>query len=742
MTLPKSISATIKDKYIYSIELWRSSMPLKMLRDSRSLELGRSIDGDGMLMINGIPYAYGEIKDNMFCVKHLVPEEKIWEVLDRDDYHEILISGDDEYNPVCSGYAKNHEGKWAPVIELNNSEDFFIDGKNGKPFDFTMPNYFKQDEMNRIKEFALGAEKRISSFFTSFLLAKTSVNVDSIRNLKYEDYMIGMGDENIFSKFSMEPYKGCFNITMDRLTAGFILDLLCGSPVEMEPAPCKLSEYDRTLMEGISVRLVGQLWKTWSKALDIFPRLKQVSDRDHDIHIMDMEDLCVDLNFQVQIGSHQGNISVCMPFSLIRAIFRNKDNENDNAQHTYAKNENAALLAANIPGGIISIDKIHQIIEGKQLHVAGLSKSDKQVFLISPESSTTIAKANSSNKISFDLKSVMCNLERLKISIDEMDMNFKRLILVEQKSLPQKSIKAHPVNKNLLDVKKIVQKKPQTKEELLLNRMYDNYRKGARYFIFKILGTVFKQFSIIDAENTLLHIAGKNKLREVMENIFVNWIEKGKIHEASVLVIVIGAEIATLLIRSLRYDLLDKLVDGIARLQVPKFREKQKVLFEFYRQINRTFKLTKEGLDILNCLVEKSVNCDVSTKIIGKVDDYFHSIKEGTFLKGMSDYIIYKELGDKRPQYLAMIFTILRPYVSANVISRLDDDVRIEVINRIRNFIKVDYAVFREIERVLERKCSTISHDVDLIDGDEAVEEILRYADEKSDVDLGMLKMV
>ena len=75
---------SMKDKYVYTIELWRSSVPAEISNQLQFLEPGCSLNGYGVLNINDIPFAFGKLEGEMFRVIRLIPRLKAWDLLDRN----------------------------------------------------------------------------------------------------------------------------------------------------------------------------------------------------------------------------------------------------------------------------------------------------------------------------------------------------------------------------------------------------------------------------------------------------------------------------------------------------------------------------------------------------------------------------------------------------------------------------------------------------------------------------------
>ena len=177
--------------------------------------------------------------------------------------------------------------------------------------------------------------------------------------------------------------------------------------------------------------------------------------------------------------------------------------------------------------------------------------------------------------------------------------------------------------------------------------------------------------------------------------------------KAAILLVSLGAEASAQVFKHLRQDEIDELTLEIAGIgHVPQER-KQSVVEEFYETALAQDYIAEGGLEYARAILEKALGsdraADVMTRLSGAIQ-----VSPFEFLRRTDAGQILNVIANEHPQTVALVMAYLPSETAAQVVSSLPDDLQAEVAMRIALMDRTAPEVIREIERVLERKLSSV----------------------------------
>jgi len=199
--------------------------------------------------------------------------------------------------------------------------------------------------------------------------------------------------------------------------------------------------------------------------------------------------------------------------------------------------------------------------------------------------------------------------------------------------------------------------------------------------------------------------------------------------KAGVFLIAIGNDVATEIFKHLREDEIEQITFEIARLDKITPEDKEKVLIEFNEMMMAQGFITNGGIDFARGLLEKSLGNQKAIDIINRLTSSLQ-VRPFDFVRRTDPAQLLNFIQGEHPQTVALILSYLEPNKAATIMSQLPHTIQADVAKRIATMDRVSPDVLREVERVLERKLSTLaSEDYTSAGGIDAVVEILNNVD-------------
>lgn len=177
--------------------------------------------------------------------------------------------------------------------------------------------------------------------------------------------------------------------------------------------------------------------------------------------------------------------------------------------------------------------------------------------------------------------------------------------------------------------------------------------------------------------------------------------------KAAVLLVSLGAEASAEVFKHLRQDEIDELTLEIAGIgHVPQER-KQAVVEEFYETALAQDYIAEGGLEYARAILEKALGSDRANDVMTRLSGAIQ-VSPFEFLRRTDAGQILNVIANEHPQTVALVMAYLPPDTAAQVVSALPDELQAEVAMRIALMDRTAPEVIREIERVLERKLSSV----------------------------------
>ena len=203
--------------------------------------------------------------------------------------------------------------------------------------------------------------------------------------------------------------------------------------------------------------------------------------------------------------------------------------------------------------------------------------------------------------------------------------------------------------------------------------------------------------------------------------------------KAAIFIVTVGPEVSSEIFKYLKEEEIEQLTFEIARLDKVDPTEKEKVLSEFQELMMAQEFITTGGIDYAREVLEKAVGTQKAIDIINKLTSSLQ-VRPFDFVRRTDPSHLINFIQQEHPQTIALILSYLESKKSATILSSIEPEKRADVARRIATMDRTTPDTLREVERVLERKISTIaSEDFTMAGGIDTIVEILNNVDRSTE---------
>jgi len=195
------------------------------------------------------------------------------------------------------------------------------------------------------------------------------------------------------------------------------------------------------------------------------------------------------------------------------------------------------------------------------------------------------------------------------------------------------------------------------------------------------------------------------------------------------LLVSLGPEVASKVYKNLDESTIEMLTMEIAGLRKIQSSQREEVLREAQELLLAKEYMTQGGVDYAKKLLEASLGPERAQEILRRITASLQ-VRPFDFIRQTDPQQILAFVQNEHPQTIALIISYMEPKQAAQVMGGLPPNLQAEVAKRIASMERVTPEVLREVERVLERKVSTVlSQDFTIAGGLDALVAIINNAD-------------
>jgi len=192
--------------------------------------------------------------------------------------------------------------------------------KKVKIYDFRRPDKFSKDQIRTLQMMHETFARITTTALSAQLRALVSVHVGSVDQLTYEEFIRSIPNPTTLAVVNMDPLKGSAVLEIDPSITFTVIDRLFGGPGEPTKLTRELSDIELSVMEGIIVRILGNLREAWSTVIDLRPRLGNIETNPQFAQIVPPNDMVVLITLETKVGDVEGMTNLCIPYITIEPI--------------------------------------------------------------------------------------------------------------------------------------------------------------------------------------------------------------------------------------------------------------------------------------------------------------------------------------------------------------------------------------------------------------------------------------
>lgn len=199
--------------------------------------------------------------------------------------------------------------------------------------------------------------------------------------------------------------------------------------------------------------------------------------------------------------------------------------------------------------------------------------------------------------------------------------------------------------------------------------------------------------------------------------------------KAAILLIALGPEKSAQVFKHLKEEEIEQLTLEIANIRTVSPEIKEGILKEFYEICLAQEYIVEGGISYAKDILEKALGADRAMEVINRLTVSLQ-VRPFDFVRKTDASQLLNFIQNEHPQTIALILSYLKPSQASMVISALSPDKQADVARRIAQMDRTSPDIIKEVERVLEKKLSTlVTEEYATVGGIDSIVEILNAVD-------------
>jgi len=210
------------------------------------------------------------------------------------------------------------EGNSDPAIETAISEDF---KRGAKLYNFRRPDKFSKEHLKALQDIHRDFVKHLATYMTGFLRMEVEIDVISVDQLTYEEYICSMPPHVQNCIFKLNPLSGEISMGMTPEVLSVVLDRMLGGAGTSGDIGKELTQIEELLTIKFVERIIKIMEEAWGAIMPMKSEFVSLINGYHTMPITTSGEIVTLISFEVRLGQKNfGLMNICLPYPVLEAV--------------------------------------------------------------------------------------------------------------------------------------------------------------------------------------------------------------------------------------------------------------------------------------------------------------------------------------------------------------------------------------------------------------------------------------
>jgi flagellar motor switch protein FliM len=214
-------------------------------------------------------------------------------------------------------------------------------------YDFRRPDRLTKEQLRSLHFLHDRFAQNIATSISAFLRSTTEVNIVSVDQLSYSEFLLSLPDPTAFYAVTMKPLDTLMALELNPVIALAMIHRMLGGSGEAEHLERPLTEIEQTIVDSVVKMLLEYLTDAWRATGSLHFNIHSRETRPQMLQVTGRNEIVVVILFVVKLGETRGTLKLCLPASAVEAVGESFSQSQSRAPRV-PSDEDTARLAANL----------------------------------------------------------------------------------------------------------------------------------------------------------------------------------------------------------------------------------------------------------------------------------------------------------------------------------------------------------------------------------------------------------
>ncbi|MDI9219204.1 MULTISPECIES: flagellar motor switch protein FliM [Clostridium] len=266
-----------------------------------------------------------------------------------------------------------------------------------KKYDFRSPQKFSKDHIRTLEMVHDAFARIISNYLSGQLRKHVKVDIQSVEQITYEEFVHSIPNPTILTIFKMPPLQGNILLEMNPQFSFQVLDILLGGTGDRDEKAKEFSEIDKNILSNITSEMIKSLILAWDGILEVKPEFEGLETNPSANQTLAPNEPVALLSFLVELGKSTTYMNLCIPYLSIEKVldklvvqywFKTDESElQDEAREKLKKGIDPVEVNMHVELGKteITVDDFLELVNGDVLLLNSQCSDPVRVFVENEE---------------------------------------------------------------------------------------------------------------------------------------------------------------------------------------------------------------------------------------------------------------------------------------------------------------------------------------------------------------------
>ena len=187
-------------------------------------------------------------------------------------------------------------------------------------YDFRRPDRVSKDQMRTLQNLHEGYARIFSTTMTSYLRTLVEIELVSVDQLTYSEFIMSISNPSCIYVFQMEPLEGNAIFEINPSLVYYMVDRLFGGQGKTMEQNRELTTIEESVMIKITERALANLKDVWEHVGIFNPKIVNYETNPQFVQIAPPSETVILISLEVRMANGSGLISLCFPFMVLESV--------------------------------------------------------------------------------------------------------------------------------------------------------------------------------------------------------------------------------------------------------------------------------------------------------------------------------------------------------------------------------------------------------------------------------------